>query len=157
MQASYMYKHMYMMHVHVHICTFYTPTVYRTYTIIPNLQKVPETSVKFSLNMLRNTIIIAPSPTLLHLPWWKSPKPSALKIYVDISSHVMHCSTSGFHTGLLVEGGSLWGTAAVLCTSIQHTWVSVCARGMCPPRKLFFLDLLRLLLMQSETKLPAII
>ena len=54
-------------------------------------------------------------------------------------------------------GRSLCGTAIVLCTSTQHTHVVQATEslGACPPPE--SLDLLRLLLMQSETKFPAII
>ena len=56
-------------------------------------------------------------------------------------------STPGFHTVLFGGGGegerSLWGTAAVACTSKQHTHVSVCTSyrdlGACHPPGNFFL------------------
>ena len=56
----------------------------------------------------------------------------------------------------------MWGTATVSCTSTQHTRVSVFTSyrgsgGMPPFKEKNFFGLLRLLLMQSETKFPAII
>ena len=72
---------------------------------------------------------------------------------------------TGFHTGFL--GGGVEEVCGALpqcvwaCVSTQHTHVNVCASqggvwGI-PPLGKTFLDFLRLLLMQSVTKFPAII
>ena len=63
----------------------------------------------------------------------------------------------GFIQDFLVGGEEVCGRART-----HNTYVLACVQargvwGMPPPQKIFFLDLLRLLLTQSETKFPAII
>ena len=109
-----------MMHVHVHImCTFYTPTVYHAYTIIPNLQKVPETPQENFHKICSETLYNHRLPSLSHPfapPLMKITQTLSTKNLCRCSSHMMHCSISGFHTGLLVEGGEFVGH----CRSIVH-------------------------------------